>query len=356
MTAAAIQARIEASGALNRFLFNHFLPVGYKVVDARFGEKKNSPFWKFLYKLGDLLVFAPLRDKHGFTKIRACHSGGGVLSPDIMRFFYAIGVPILNGYGLSETGGIAVPQVDNVKLESVGRVPRLMEVKITDEAEIICRGPSLFQGYYKDPETTQRVMRDGWFHTGDAGYIDEEGYVYFWDRVKDLSELAGGVRFAPQYVESRLKFSPYIKDVMAVGDPDTPFVTAIVNIDFDNVAKWAERHHINFTTFVDLTGKEQVYDLIQKDMERVNTGLPEAARIKKFVLLHKEFDPDEAELTRSRKLRRGFLRERYKELLDAMYGDKKEIAVEAQVKYRDGRTGTISTTLKIRSVGEATAK
>jgi long-chain acyl-CoA synthetase len=356
MTAAAIQARVEASGALNRFLFNRFLPVGYKVVNARFGEKKISPFWKFLYKLGDLLVFAPLRDKHGFTKIRACHSGGGVLSPDIMRFFYAIGVPILNGYGLSETGGIAVPQVGNVKLESVGRVPPLMEVKITDEAEIICRGPSLFHGYYKDPETTQRVMRDGWFHTGDAGYIDEEGYVYFWDRVKDLSELAGGVRFAPQYVESRLKFSPYIKDVMAIGDPDTPFVTAIVNIDFDNVAKWAERHRIVFTTFVDLTGKEQVYDLIQKDVERVNTGLPEAARIKKFVLLHKEFDPDEAELTRSRKLRRGFLRERYKELLDAMYSDKKEVAVEAQVKYRDGRTGTISTTLKIRSIGEATAK
>jgi long-chain acyl-CoA synthetase len=139
---------------------------------------------------------------------------------------------------------------------------------------------------------------------------------------------------------------------MAIGDPETPFVTAMINIDFENVSKWAERHHINFTTFVDLSGKEQVYDLIQKDVERVNTGLPEAARIKKFVLLHKEFDPDEAELTRSRKLRRGFLRERYKELLDAMYGDKNEVAVEAPVKYRDGRTGVISTTVKIRYVEE----
>lgn len=355
MVAAAIQARIEASGGLSRFLFNRFMSVAYKVIDARFAKKDISPLWKFLYKLGDLLVFAPLRDKHGFAKIRACHSGGGMLSPDMMKFFYAIGVPILNGYGLTETGGLAVPNINDFKLESVGPIPPTMEVKITDEAEIICRGPTLFKGYYKDPETTKNVMRDGWFHTGDAGYIDEDNHLYFWDRAKDLSELAGGVRFAPQYVESRLKFSPYISNAMAIGDPETPFVTAMINIDFENVSKWAERHHINFTTFVDLSGKAQVYDLIQKDVERVNTGLPEAARIKKFVLLHKEFDPDEAELTRSRKLRRGFLRERYKELLDAMYGDKKEVAVEAPVKYRDGRTGVISTTVKIRYVEEGTA-
>ena len=350
MVAAAIQARIEASGGLSRSLFNRFLSVAYKVTNARFANKEISPFWKFLYKLGDLLVFAPLRDKHGFSKIRACHSGGGMLSPDMMKFFYAIGVPILNGYGLTETGGLAVPNLNNFKLESVGPIPPTMDVKITDEAEIICRGPTLFKGYYKDPETTEKVMRDGYFHTGDAGYIDEDNHLYFWDRAKDLSELAGGVRFAPQYVESRLKFSAYISNAMAIGDPETPFVTAMINIDFENVSKWAERHHINFTTFVDLSGKEQVYDLIQKDVERVNTGLPEAARIKKFVLLHKEFDPDEAELTRSRKLRRGFLRERYRELLDAMYGDKKEVAVEAPVKYRDGRTGVISTTVKIRYI------
>lgn len=277
-----------------------------------------------------------------------------MLSPDMMRFFFAMGVPIINGYGATETGGLATPSYENMKLESVGPVATVMDVKITDEAEIICRGPNLFAGYHKDPETTQKVMRDGYFHTGDAGYIDEDGHLYFWDRVKDLSELAGGVRFAPQYVESRLKFSAYISNAMAIGDPETPFVTAMINIDFENVSKWAERHHINFTTFVDLSGKEEVYDLIQKDVERVNTGLPEAARVKKFVLLHKEFDPDEAELTRSRKLRRGFLRERYKELLDAMYGDEKEVAVEAPVKYRDGRTGVISTTVKIRYVGEGT--
>jgi long-chain acyl-CoA synthetase len=355
MVAAAIQARIEASGGLSRSLFNRFLSVAYKVTNARFDKKEISPFWKFLYKLGDLLVFAPLRDKHGFSKIRACHSGGGMLSPDMMKFFYAIGVPILNGYGLTETGGLAVPNLNNFKLESVGPIPPTMDVKITDEAEIICRGPTLFNGYYKDPETTEKVMRDGYFHTGDAGYIDEDNHLYFWDRAKDLSELAGGIRFAPQYVESRLKFSAYISNAMAIGDPETPFVTAMINIDFENVSKWAERHHINFTTFVDLSGKKEVYDLIQKDVERVNTGLPEAARIKKFVLLHKEFDPDEAELTRSRKLRRGFLRERYKELLDAMYGDKKEVAVEAPVKYRDGRTGVISTTVKIRYVEEGAA-
>jgi long-chain acyl-CoA synthetase len=353
MTAAAIQARIEASSALSRFLFYRFLSIAYKVIEARFAKKKISFWLKLLYKLGDILVFAPLRDKHGFAKVRVCHSGGGMLSPDIMKFFWAIGVPILNGYGATETGGLGVPRLDDFKLESVGKVPPQMEVKITPEGEIICRGPSIFLGYYKDPETTQKVMRDGWFHTGDAGYIDEDGHLYFWDRVKDLTELAGGIKFAPQYIESRLKFSPYIKDVMVIGDPETPYVTAIINIDFDNVSKWAERHHVVFTTYVDLAGKDQVYDLIQKDVERVNTGLPEAAKIKKFVILHKEFDPDEAELTRSRKLRRGFLKEKYRELLDAMYGDKNEVTVEAQVKYRDGRTGKVTTTLKIRSVNAA---
>ena len=355
MTAAAIQARVEASGTLNKFLFNYFLSIAYKVVDARFAKKKISPWLKFLNKVGDVLVFAPLRDKHGFSKIRICHSGGGTLSPDVIRFFYAIGVPVWNGYGLSETGGIGVPYGE-LKLEAVGKIPPQIEVKITEEGEIVCRGPSLFAGYYKDPETTQKVMRDGWFHTGDAGYIDEDGYIYFWDRVKDLTELAGGIKFAPQYIESRLKFSPYIKDAMVIGDKETPFVTAIIGINFENVSKWAERHRIVYTTYVDLAGKEQVYDLIQKDVERVNTGLPEAARIKKFVLLHKEFDPDEAELTRSRKLRRGFLKEKYKELLDAMYSDKKEVTVQAQVKYRDGRTGTLTATLKIRTVEKVEAR
>ena len=357
MTASAIQTRVDASDALNRFLFNRFLSVGYRVINARFAKKRVNPLWSILYKLGDLLVFAPLRDKHGFAKIRVVNSGGGLLSPDIMRFFYVIRVPILNGYGLTETGGLANPQKDDVmKLESVGKLSPGMEVKITDESEIICRGMTLFAGYYKDPETTQRVMRDGWFHTGDAGYIDEDNYLYFWDRVKDLSTLAGGVKFAPQYVESRLKFSPYISNAMCIGDEETPFVTAILNINFDNVAKWAERHHLNFTTYVDLSGKPEVYDLIRKDIERVNTGVPEAARVKRFVLLHKEFDPDEAELTRSRKLRRKFMREKYKELLDAMYSNKNEVPVEAQVKYRDGRIGKISTVLRIESVEKEAGK
>jgi len=266
-------------------------------------------------------------------------------------------VPIKNGYGASETGGVGVPYGDELKLlESVGKVPPQIEAKITDEGEIVCRGPSIFAGYYKDPEATQMALRDGWFHTGDAGHIDEDGYVYFWDRLKDISELAGGVKFAPQYVESRLKFSPYINNVMTIGDEETPYVTAIININFDTVSKWAERHHINFTTYVDLSTKPEVYDLVQKDVERVNASLPEAAQIKKFVLLHKEFDPDEAELTRSRKLRRRFMRERYKELLDAMYSDKEDVTVEAQVTYRDGRTGTISTNLKIKSLEKVTGK
>jgi len=349
---ASIQSRIDASGWLSRVMFNWALRTGYRVVDARFSNRKVSRFRKSVWRVADGLVFAPLRDKHGLGRIRVPVTGAGLLAPDIMRLFYAIGVPLRNGYGASEAGPVSTPFGDGIRLESVGQIPPGISVKILDTGEIVVRSPALFSGYYKMPEETAKAMEDGWYHTGDAGHLDEEGYLYFWDRVKDLSELEGGVKFAPQFIESRLKFSPYIKHVMTIGDPETPYVTAIVNMNFDSVAKWAERHRIVYTTYADLAGKTQVYDLIQQDIDRVNTALPEAAKIKKFVLLHKEFDPDEAELTRSRKLRRRFMRERYKELLDAMYSDKTEVPVEAQVKYRDGRVATITHNIEIRTVGE----
>jgi long-chain acyl-CoA synthetase len=208
----------------------------------------------------------------------------------------------------------------------------------------------MFNEYHHDPEKTEEAFKDGWFCTGDAVHIDEDGHLIFLDRLKELGELATGVKYAPQYIEGRLRFSPYIKDAMVIGGKDKQFVSAIINIDFTMVGKWAENNHVPYTTFVDLSQKREVAELVQKDLVRVNSYLPEGARVNKFVLLHKEFDPDEAELTRTRKLRRSFMEERYKNLIEAIYSDKEQVTVEAPVTYRDGRKGLVTTPMKIRTV------
>ena len=217
------------------------------------------------------------------------------------------------------------------------------------------RSDCMFSGYHKDPDKTKVVLIDGWCHTGDAVHINEAGHLIFMDRLEHLGELSSGVKYAPQYIEGRLRFSPYVKDAMVIGGKDKDFVSAIINIDFAMVGKWAERKGIPYTTFVDLSQKREIADLVQKDLVRVNGYLPEAARVRKFVLMHKEFDPDEAELTRTRKLRRGFMEERYKELINAMYQEGKEIQVKAPVTYRDGRKGVVTTTIKVWAVSEGLA-
>ena len=208
----------------------------------------------------------------------------------------------------------------------------------------------MFDGYHKNPEKTAETLVDGWCHTGDAVNIDEGGHLLFIDRLEHMGQLSSGIKYAPQYVEGRLRFSPYIKDAMVIGGKDKEFVSAILNIDFAMAGKWAERNHIPYTTFVDLSQKKEIADLVQKDLVRVNSYLPEPARVRRFVLLHKEFDADEAELTRTRKLRRGFMEERYKDLINAMYSDGKEVNVKAPVTYRDGRKGVVTTSIKVWNI------
>ncbi len=208
----------------------------------------------------------------------------------------------------------------------------------------------MFTGYHKNPEKTAVTLIDGWCHTGDAVNINEQGHLIFMDRLEHMGQLKSGAKYAPQYIEGRLRFSPYIKDAMVIGGKERDFVSAIINIDFAMVGKWAERHRIPYTTFVDLSQKNEVANLVRQDLERVNGYLPEASRVQKFVLLHKEFDPDEAELTRTRKLRREFMEERYKEMIEAIYGGNEEVNVQAPVTYRDGRKGVVSTGIKVRNV------
>ena len=237
-----------------------------------------------------------------------------------------------------------------ISFESVGRPAIGTEVRITDEGECLVRSDCMFSGYYKDPEKTAKTLINGWCHTKDAVHINERGHLIFMDRLEHMGELSSGIKYAPQYIEGRLRFSPYIKDVMVIGGKDKEFVSAIINMDFTMVGKWAERNRIPYTTFVDLSQKKEIADLVQKDLIRVNGYLPEQSRVKRFVLLHKEFDPDEAELTRTRKLRREFVEKRYKDLIDALYGDRDQVDTKAEVTYRDGRKGVVTTSIKVRSL------
>ena len=238
---------------------------------------------------------------------------------------------------------------DDISLETVGPVHKGAEVRITDNGELIYRQPGIFVGYYKDPEKTAEVLKDGWFYSGDSGFIREDGHVVFLDRVKDLVDLASGDKLAPQLIESRLRFSPYIKDAWVMAGPQKAYVSAIIIINYDTVSRWAGQRRVAYTTFAELSQKPEVHELVKRDIDRVNSALPPGSRVKKYVNLHKEFDPDEGELTRTRKLRRTFLEERYRGLIDAIYGDEAEVPIEARVTYRDGRTGTIKTTISIKS-------
>jgi long-chain acyl-CoA synthetase len=345
-----IQVKMADANPIKRFCYNLFMPVGYRIADTYFQNKKPNLFWRILHRIAYVLLFRPLKDKLGLSKVKFAVTGSSVLSLDTFRLIHAIGIELRQNYASTEAGFISSHGKGEIKFESVGRPALGTMVRITDEGELLVRSDCMFNGYHKDNEKTEATLYDGWCHTGDAVNIDEEGHIIFLDRLEHMAELSSGMRYAPQYIEGRLRFSPYIKDAMVIGGKDKDFVSALVNIDFTMVGKWAERNRLPYTTFVDLSQKDEVAALVRKDLIRVNSFLPEATRVKKFVLMHKEFDPDEAELTRTRKLRRDFMEKRYEELINAMYGERIEVEIDAPVTYRDGRTGTVTTIIKVRDV------
>jgi long-chain acyl-CoA synthetase len=288
-----------------------------------------------------------IRDSLGLRKVRVGLTGGSSLGPDVFRWFQAIGVNIKEAYGLTEVNPVAM-HAEWAKAGTCGPVVPGVEVKISEEGEVWVTSDPIFDGYYKQPEETAKTVVDGWVKTGDAGAFDEDGHLIIYDRLKDMLQLKGGDKYSPTYIENRLKFSPYIKDGMVVGGRDREFLFMIITIDFNNVGRWAEKNGYPYTTFVDLSQKAEVYDLIHGDVERVNRDLPAGARLRRFSLLHKEFDPDEGELTKTRKLRRSFLEEKYADLIHAAYSGRDSVTTEAKVKYRDGRTAVIETEIAIR--------
>ena len=351
-----VQVRMNDATALNRWLYKTFLPVGYRMADARLNGTSPGIGTTIANAIGDLLVFRPLRDQLGMINVRSAITAGTVLSPDHMRWFHAIGINLKQIYGSTEVCGGTVGHYDNdIKVASVGKPFPGLKLRVTEEGEIHLGGPTVMKGYYKNPEKTAEdltVDSNGtrWFKTGDAGYIDDDGHLIFQDRLKNMLRLKTGESFSPQFIEGRLKFSPYIKDVMAVGDETRDFVTALIIMDFGNVSHWAEKNSLGFTTFTDLSQKEQVYDLVGDAVKDVNTTLDDGAEVRRFVLMHKEFDADEAEMTRSRKLKRNVLVDKYGEIIDAMYDGQDQINVKAQVVYQDGSESTIETDVRVMSV------
>jgi len=347
-TASLIQNRILETSPPKRLLYNLCLPVGYKVADMKLRGETPNLFWRGLYKLCDLMVFRALRDRLGLLQIKFCFTAGSTLGPEIFRMMRAIGLDLLQLYGASETG-VSGHTLTNIKVDSVGILNPHTTIRILEDGHILAIAPSRALGYYKNEEATQKAFADGWYHTGDAGYMDDEGHIYYLDRLEYMVTLADGTYYAPSFLESRLKFSPYVKMLFTVGE-GRDFIGAIINIDYDNVGHWAERRRIAYTTFADLSQRPQVCELLAGEIAQLNAKVPESMRIRKFVNIPKEFDPDESELTRTMKIKREFLEERYSSIIKAIYGESEEAVMEVPVVYRDGREGVIKADITVNSL------
>jgi long-chain acyl-CoA synthetase len=325
------------------------------VADFKFAKEKPPLKWRLLYGLMYLLIFRALKDRLGFSRLRSASTGGAALGPDVFRFFHAMGVNLKQIYGQTEISGISCIHRDgDIDFDTVGKPIPETEILIHNPdpsgvGEILSKSPALFQGYYRDPEGTRKTLKDGWLHSGDAGYINQMGHLVCIDRISDLMRLEDGTQFSPMYIENKLKFCPYIVEAVVLGH-ERPYVTAMICLDFKHTGKWAEDRRIGYTTYTDLAAKPQVYDLIEREVVRVNNSLPAGARIKKFLLLYKELDPDDEELTRTKKVRRKFINEKYAKEITGLYSDLEALDIESVIRYQDGKTATLRTNLQVRTV------
>ena len=349
-----VSIRMEDAGAVKRWLYRRFMDVARRVGGMLLDGKPVSIADRLRYGIGDLLVYGPLRNVLGMSRVRVAYTAGEAIGPDLFKFYRSIGINLKQLYGSTETSVFVCVQPNGqVKSDTVGPAVPGVELKFTPERELLIRSPGLFKEYYKNPQATMQAKdREGWFHTGDAGYVDPDGHLKIIDRVKDVGKLADGTLFAPKYLENKLKFFPYIQEAVTFGH-QRDRVCAFINIDAEAVGSWAEKRNMPYSGYVDLASRDEVYELVRECVERVNADLaqePEVAnsQIHRFLILHKVLDADDEELTRTRKVRRGFVAQKYATLVDALYGGKDAVHVEAQVKYEDGRTGTISADLKIR--------
>lgn len=351
-----VRVKMEDAAWIKQKMFNFFINNVAQRVSTHQLKQQAIPFsLRLLYALGEFFVYGPLRDNLGMRKIRYAYTAGAALGPEVFQFYRSIGVNLKQVYGLTETSAMCTYQPDDeVKLETVGIPCPGTEIKISEGGEVLIKGPGVFQGYYKNPEASSEALKDGWLHTGDAGIIDKDNHLIIIDRAKDVSTLANGTIFAPQFIENKLKFSPYIREVVTLGQGQE-YVTAMINIDMESVGNWSEKRNIGYTSYADLSQKPEVYELISQEVKKVNASLNReeqlrGAQIKRFLILHKELDPDDAEITRTRKIRRSFIAQKYADIIDALYSGKEGLDVETKITYEDGRTASIRAFLKIRDV------
>ena len=349
-----VMIRMEDASAPKRGMFHYFMGVARRVGGRLLDKQSVGIGDRMLYALGNWLVYAPLRNALGMSRIRVAYTAGEAIGPDLFTFYRSLGINLKQLYGSTETSVFVCVQPNGgVRPDTVGLPLSGVEIRLTDAGEILIRSPGLFREYYKAPEATREAKDDeGWFHTGDAGYFDAEGQLKIIDRAKDVGRLSDGTLFAPKYIENKLKFFPTIKEAVAFGHGrDT--VCVFINIDMEAVGNWAERHNLPYSGYTDLATKPEVIELVREAVEKVNTDLagdPKLAnaQIRRFIVLHKELDADDEELTRTRKVRRRFIQDKYDVLVEAMYGGRAEQHIETMVKFEDGRTGKIAATLKVR--------
>jgi long-chain acyl-CoA synthetase len=344
-----VQVKYLDASWLKRKAYEAATWVGYRYADLKFSKKPVPFFWKALHAAVYATVQKKLKDHLGMSRVRNAYTGGAAMGPDHFRFFHSLGVNLKQIYGQTEVAGISVVhRSGDIKFDTVGKPIPGTEVLINAEGEILTKSPSVFQGYYKNAEATAKTLKDGWLHSGDKGFLDDDGHLVVFDRTKDVFTLKDGRPFAPQYLETRLKFSPYIKDAWVVGDR-RDYLSAVMCIDYSVVGKWADERKLNYTSYQELSQMPEVYALVEKQIRQANQDLPEVAKVRKFTNLYKEFDPDDDELTRTRKLRRAFVEKRYKVILDALYADADSVHIDTSIKYEDGREAHIVTDLKIIS-------
>jgi long-chain acyl-CoA synthetase len=352
-----VMIRMEDASSFKRSLFAYFMDIAKRYGPARMDGQSIGLMGSLLYGLGNLLIFGPLRNTLGFSRVRVAYTAGEAIGPDLFNFYRAIGINLKQLYGSTETAVFVCLQPDNeVRADTVGVPCAGVEIKVSEQGEVLVKSAGLLKGYYKNPEATAEVLTaDGWYHTNDAGFIDSHGHLKIIDRVKDVGRLQGGANdgamFAPKYVENKLKFFPHIKEVVAYGDGRDK-VCVMLNIDFEAVGNWAERRNLSYAGYTDLAQKSEVYQLMLECVEKVNADLAAdtllaGSQISRFLVLHKELDADDGELTRTNKVRRGFIADKYAVLVDALYKGLAEQFIETAVKFEDGRTGSVSATLRL---------
>ncbi len=347
----SVQIKAADAPPLKRWVFERFRRAAERAEILRADGKRLPPGLRLATALGEFFVYGPVRDQLGLRRARWALTGGAPLGPDTFRFFRSIGVNLKQVYGSTETTGlISLQPSHEANPTTAGRPCRGIDVRIADRGEVLVRGANVFRGYLKNDEATREVIDgEGWFHTGDAGFIDPRGHLVIIDRAKDVGALADGTPFAPQFIENKLKFSPYIREAVAFGH-DRPFVAAMIAIDMGTVGNWAERHGIPYTSYMDLSQKAEVRELIRTEIGKCNETLPDSSRVRRFLLLTKDLEADDAEMTRTRKVRRRFVAEKYTSVIDAFYSGATEVALSTSITYEDGRQATIQSRVQIEDV------